>query len=95
MRKRTRSRQKLRTREEAREWLRAHGVSQREFARRMGVNPSVVHDLLRMGPKRPANTGLRGDPHRVAIALGLKAVPTGQSPLEVAAIMAQDVPNNN
>ncbi|MFN3987606.1 MAG: hypothetical protein ACK4KV_19115 [Rhodocyclaceae bacterium] len=54
----------------ARAWIRAHGLCQTEIARTIGVNRLIVVDLLRGQLK-----GHRGDAHRAAIALGLKADP--------------------
>ncbi|MCL4759747.1 MAG: hypothetical protein KJZ96_15540 [Rhodocyclaceae bacterium] len=54
----------------ARAWIRAHGLCQTELARRIGVSRLIVVDLLRGQLK-----GHRGDAHRAAIALGLKADP--------------------
>lgn len=60
----------LRTAKEAREWLEAHGVSQWEFARRIGVGRLVIVSLLAGKAK-----ALWGDCHTAAIALGMKRDP--------------------
>ncbi len=64
--------QTLRTPEQAREWLDRHGVPVSEWARANGFEPSVVFSLL-SGRTR----GRRGMAYTAAIALGLKASPTG------------------
>lgn len=43
------------------------GYSQRRFAEELGVSPALVTEVL-AGRKK----GLRGDAHRIAVALGLK-----------------------
>jgi gp16 family phage-associated protein len=70
---------KTRTRAEARQWLADHGVTQTEFARRIGVDRLVVVNLL--GGKLH---GRWGAAHKAAIALGLKPAPKGQNPLNLA-----------
>jgi len=54
----------------ARQWLEAHGVAVADLARRNQIDRSTLVDLLR-GKQR----GLRGQAHRGAIVLGLKAEP--------------------
>lgn len=54
----------------ARALLRAHGVPITELAREIGVPRMTVVDLL-----RGLGKGHRGESHRAAIALGLKADP--------------------
>ena len=58
------------TPESARALLRAYGVPVSEVARAMGVERMTVVDLLRGLAK-----GHRGERHRAAIQLGLKADP--------------------
>ncbi|MBF9171782.1 DNA-binding protein [Xanthomonas campestris pv. campestris] len=59
-----------RTPAEAREWLVSNGITVSGFARQLGVNRTVVDDLL-----RGRSQGKYGDSHTAAIALGLKAPP--------------------
>jgi len=61
---------KTRTPLQARAWLKAHGIQQKEFAKSIGVPKHVVVDLLQGRTK-----GDRGDAHTAAIALGLKPAP--------------------
>lgn len=61
---------KTRTPEQARAWLKAHGVQQNELAKSIGVPRAVIVDLLRGRIK-----GDRGDAHKAAVALGLKPAP--------------------
>lgn len=74
--------QRTRTAQEVREWLAAHGVSQREAAERIGVTHQTVRNLLRNNGIS-ANKGLRGQAFRAAVALGLRPAPEGQSPRDV------------
>ncbi|MFL8014023.1 helix-turn-helix domain-containing protein [Xanthomonas vasicola] len=60
----------LRTTAQAREWLVSNGITVSEFARQLGVNRTVVDDLL-----RGRSQGKYGDAHTAAIALGLKSPP--------------------
>jgi gp16 family phage-associated protein len=65
---------------EARARFRRVGYSQRQFAEELGVDPSLVGHVL-SGKRR----GLRGDSHRIAVALGLKegvVVPKGTSAVQ-------------
>lgn len=65
---------------EARARFRRVGYSQRQFAEELGVDPSLVGHVL-SGKRR----GLRGDSHRIAVALGLKdgtVVPKGTPAVE-------------
>jgi len=61
---------KTRTPEQARAWLKAHGIEQNELAKELGVPRMVIVDLLRGRCK-----GDRGASHKAAIALGLKPAP--------------------
>jgi gp16 family phage-associated protein len=61
----------LRTAIQAREWLKEYGVSQCEFARRIGVHRLVVQQLLSSMHK-----GTWGDSHIAAVALGMKRDPS-------------------
>jgi gp16 family phage-associated protein len=70
----------LRTPKEARAWLRSHGVSVCEFARRIGVSRHAVNDALRGRGK-----GTWGDAHLAAVALGMKAPPQGEPPFSLDA----------
>lgn len=59
--------QKLRTPQEIRaEWLRK-GLGQNDWARKHGVNPVTVSQVL-----NGINKGSRGEGHRVAVMLGMK-----------------------
>jgi len=60
----------LRTAEQAREWLDAMGKSVAEFATEKGLDQATTYQVLR-GVKK----GKRGEAHRVAVALGMKAPP--------------------
>lgn len=60
----------LRTPEQVREWFIANGINVSEWARANGVSRYTVYDLL-----RGKRVGRRGDSHRAAIALGMKADP--------------------
>ena len=70
----------IRTAKEAREWLADHGVTQAEFARRIGVDRLIVTNLLRGRLK-----GRYGDAHKAAVKLGMKPAPKGESPLDLNA----------
>ena len=59
---------KLKTIEEARKGLEERGESVAEFARRKGLKSRSVYGVL-YGEKK----GRRGDSHRAAVALGIKA----------------------
>ncbi len=69
---------KLRTAKEARAWLRSHGVSVSEFARKIGVSRDAVNDLL-----RGRGQGMRGEAHIAAIKLGMKHPPHGEPPFSL------------
>lgn len=58
------------TLEEARSWFEAAGVPITDWAKQRGFAPHLVYSLL-SGRTR----GCRGDAHRVAVALGIKAPP--------------------
>jgi gp16 family phage-associated protein len=62
--------QALRTPEEAKAWLRRHGVTISDWARRRGFKPAVVSAVL-AGRTR----GSWGEAHTVAVALGLQPAP--------------------
>lgn len=51
-------------------WFITHGVCKAQWARDMGIERAILVDLLRGRLK-----GLRGEAHRAAIALGMKANP--------------------
>lgn len=53
-----------------RAWFRAHGINVSAWAREHGFKRQVVVDLLHDRIK-----GFRGEAHRAAVALGLKADP--------------------
>lgn len=61
---------RLRTPAQARKWLEANGINISEWSRQHGVSRHTVADLLR-GKRK----GHRGEAHRAAIALGMKADP--------------------
>lgn len=65
--------------DQAREWLKANGVTVSAFAQQLGVNPTVVFDLL-----RGRSQGNYGDSHKAAIALGLKAPPNSATDFQTA-----------
>jgi gp16 family phage-associated protein len=61
------------------------GVSQADLARALGVNPRIVNEVL-----RGRLVGLRGDTHKVAVALGLKdgeIVPRSAHDAELIALL--------
>ena len=62
------STQKLLTIDQARAQLEARGESVADFARRKGVKATAVYQVL-YGEKK----GRRGESHRAAVALGIKA----------------------
>ena len=69
--------QPLRTKEEARQWLRDHGVSVAAFAREHNVSRNAVNDAL-----RGVGKGGSGQSHQAAVALGMKRAPnSGTHPL--------------
>lgn len=51
----------------ARAALERLGVSQAQLARALGVHPGIVNEVI-----RGRLIGVRGDTHRVAVALGIK-----------------------
>lgn len=55
------------TPEDAKQELRAKGVTLREFAQRKGFKYRTVSEVV-----RGVNKGLYGEGHRVAVALGIK-----------------------
>ncbi|EPJ84281.1 hypothetical protein CFII64_14540 [Pseudomonas sp. CFII64] len=59
---------KVRTPQEAREWLVAQGISVADFARDHDLDPATTYQIL-SGNKK----GLRGMAHKAAVALGVKA----------------------
>ena len=67
--------EQLRTPEEARAWLRSHGVSVTEFARRVGVSRYAIYRALTGDSK-----GWRAEAHKAAVALGIKPRPEGEPP---------------
>jgi gp16 family phage-associated protein len=74
----------LRTKEQAREWLEEHGVSVMDVARKLNVPRWAVDDVL-----RGRGQYKRGARHTVAVALGMKAAPQGESPLNLVGPAAQ------
>lgn len=58
------------TPESANAWFISHGICKAHWAQAQGFNRMILVDLLRGRLK-----GLRGEAHRVAVALGLKADP--------------------
>lgn len=59
-----------RTTEEAHAWFIRHGVCITDWCRERGFDRDTVFDLL-----RKKRVGRRGEAHRAAVALGLKADP--------------------
>lgn len=59
--------EKLKTPEEAHAEIIRTGVSVAEWARERGYSPKTVYDVLQRRIK-----GVRGESHRVAVALGVK-----------------------
>jgi gp16 family phage-associated protein len=55
----------------AKENLRAQGISAAEFARAHGFNVSTVYSVM----NKPDVKAHRGEAHRIAVALGIKATP--------------------
>lgn len=55
---------------EAKDWLRANGISISEFARQHDLDPATTYQVL-SGVKK----GHRGKAHKAAVALGIKANP--------------------
>jgi gp16 family phage-associated protein len=69
----------------ARAVLERLGVSQASLARALGVSPRIVNEVL-----RGRLVGLRGDTHKVAVALGLKdgeIVPKSADDAELLALL--------
>lgn len=65
----------LLTPDEARAWLIEHGTTHKMVAQSLGVNMETVRDVL-----YGVNKGNRGQGHKVAVALRIKAPPTGSPP---------------
>lgn len=57
-------------RERAKRWFETHGVSVSDWAARNGFDRELVYAVLNGRTK-----GRRGVSHRIAVALGIKAVP--------------------
>ena len=55
---------------EAKNWLRANGISISDFARQHDLDPATTYQVL-SGVKK----GYRGKAHKAAVALGIKADP--------------------
>jgi len=55
---------------EAKDWLRANGISISDFARQHDLDPATTYQVL-SGAKK----GHRGMAHKAAVALGIKANP--------------------
>lgn len=73
--------------ERARAALERLGVSQAALARALGVHPGIVHEVL-----RGRLIGVRGDTHKVAVALGLKdgeIMPAGMTDAQVIEALRQ------
>ena len=69
----------------ARAVLERLGISQASLARALGVNPRIVNEVL-----RGRLVGLRGDTHKVAVALGIKdgeIVPKSADDAEIIALL--------
>ncbi|MBW7656234.1 hypothetical protein K1I42_02840 [Hydrogenophilus thermoluteolus] len=69
------------------------GVGKTTLARMLGVHPSVVFELL-----RGRLIGVRGDAHKVAVALGLKdgdILPPGASSEEIIERLRQAAKRND
>lgn len=62
------------TPDSANAWFIRYGICKTHWAQAQGINRMVLVDLLRGRAK-----GLRGEAHRAAIALGLKANPNPSS----------------
>ncbi|NWA28523.1 DNA-binding protein [Pseudomonas gingeri] len=60
----------LRSPSEAKNWLRAQGISISEFARQHDLDSATTYQVL-SGAKK----GYRGKAHKAAVALGIKANP--------------------
>lgn len=58
---------KLRTAEQAKEWLSEQGISAAEFCRQHKLSPNLMYEILN-GRKRC----LRGMSHNIAVLLGMK-----------------------
>lgn len=80
----TQSKEKNRTKEQARKWLADHGVAVAEFARLNGLRRHTVVDLL-----RGTSTGVRGSAHKAAVALGMKPEPVTPAPTRSSPRMKQ------
>ncbi|WP_440089677.1 DNA-binding protein [Pseudomonas fragariae (ex Marin et al. 2024)] len=63
----------LRTHQEAKLWLEAHGISVAEFCRTHGLDQFTVYQVLD-GRKK----GLRGKAYKAAVALGIKMKPSDE-----------------
>lgn len=59
------------TPEQAHAWFITHGVCIAEWCKQRGFNRFTVFDLLRRKRK-----GIRGEAHKAAVALGMKADPS-------------------
>ncbi|SED48902.1 hypothetical protein [Pseudomonas anguilliseptica] len=62
------------TPESANAWFIRHGICKTHWAQAQGINRMILVDMLRGRLK-----GLRGEAHRAAVALGLKANPNTAS----------------
>lgn len=77
--------QQTKTFSEAQQWFVDQGVAVSDWAASHGFSTALVYAVLHGRRK-----GLRGQSHRIAVALGLKAIPMGapgladQSPVENA-----------
>lgn len=88
--------EKLRTPSEAREALRAYGITVAAFARHLNVSENSVKEVLARKVVRAK--GSFGAAHIVMVALGMKAAPPGQqaldlSTLDVSRRMEKKTPN--
>ncbi len=61
------AKQPLRSPEDIQRWFRANGMSISGWAKERGFSPSLTHSVV-MGERKC----LRGQSHRIAVALGLK-----------------------
>lgn len=64
--------QASRTPDEVRQWFSDHGLAVSDWALQNHFNPALVYAVLHGRRKC-----LRGQSHRIAVALGLKALPNG------------------
>jgi gp16 family phage-associated protein len=75
-----------RTPDEVRQWFSDHGLAVSDWALQNHFNPALVYAVLHGRRKC-----LRGQSHRIAVALGLKAPPEANSGFATAHIAVVDV----